>query len=293
MNRVPPGAILSGMRRILVGFDDSDEARDALAFAERLARLEDATLEVAVAGLFEPQVTTPAEEASARRGRREVFAAVTEQLGEERRFEPTVIEGLPAARGLISTAEQGRADLIVVGSTHRSRIGRVFPGSVGAQLLHGATCPVAIVPRGFRSAHRDVHGVGGVAYDASPEADLALAEAVKLARRLQVVLRLLVVDSEGADAAAILDRGLALVPDDVGAKGAVLSGEPDAALIEAGEGLDFLAMGSRGRGPMARTLLGSVSVHVCCGASCPVVVSPRPSAHGIEEARAAVVGTDD
>jgi nucleotide-binding universal stress UspA family protein len=293
MNEEPQGAMLRAMRKILVGFDDSDESRDALAFAERLARLEDAALQVAVAGLFEPQVTTHAEEASAQRGRRAVFAAVTEQLGEDRRFEPTVIEGLPAARGLIVKAQEDEADLIVVGSTHRGRIGQVFPGSVGAQLLHGATCPVAIVPRGFRGNDREVRGVGGVAYDGSPEAGLALGEAVKLARRLQVKLSVIVVDTGDDSAATTLERGLAAVSDEVEAHGTVLTGDPTEVLIEAGDDLDFLALGSRGRGPLARTLLGSVAAHVCCGASCPVVVSPRPSVPGIEEARAAIVGSDD
>jgi nucleotide-binding universal stress UspA family protein len=280
------------MRKILVGFDDSDEARDALTFGGRLARLEDAELIVAVAGLFDAQISTREEEKMAASGRRAVFAAVTEQLGADRRYSPAIIEGLPAARGLTAKAEEDGADLIVVGSTRRGRIGQVFPGSVGAQLLHGSPCPVAIVPRGFRDAPPEVRGRGGIAYDGSREADLALDEGIRLARRFQVGLRLIAVDPEGGGPGSALDAALERVPDDVDAERELLRGEPETALLEAAGDLDFLVMGSRGRGPLARTLLGSVSVHVCCGAACPVIVAPRPAAHGIEEARAATAPPD-
>jgi nucleotide-binding universal stress UspA family protein len=36
----------------------------------------------------------------------------------------------------------------VDGSTHRGPIGRVLAGSTARKLLHGAPCPVLVVPRG-------------------------------------------------------------------------------------------------------------------------------------------------
>ena len=44
------------------------------------------------------------------------------------------------------------AGLIVVGSTHTGRAGRVLPGSTAERLLHGSPCPVAVAPKGY--AHR-------------------------------------------------------------------------------------------------------------------------------------------
>ncbi|HEX6117047.1 MAG TPA: universal stress protein [Solirubrobacterales bacterium] len=287
------------MQRIVVGFDGSDEARDALALGERLARLEGTGLTVAAVGLFEPQVSTAVERRAATANLRELFAEVREELGPARPFESRIVEGLPAARGLISVASEEEADLIVVGSTHRGRIGRVFPGSVGTQLLHGASCPVAVAPRGFRDAERSVRGVIGVAYDASPESELALAEACRLARVLEVSVRLITVLPEAGLAAVDpaaraersgrrertqerLDRALESVAGVIDAETQVIEGDPGPALVDDCEELDLIVLGSRGRGPLQRTLLGTVSARVCSSSECPVVIVPRGAKTGAE-----------
>jgi nucleotide-binding universal stress UspA family protein len=271
--------------KIIIGFEGSDEACDALCFADRLGRLEGAELIVATAGLFEPQVSTNAEANAAMNARRAIYAQVNAILG-KRRFDARVLEGLPAARGLIELAEHEDADLVVVGSTHRGRLGRVFPGSVGAQLLHGSPCPVVVTPRGFREASPPVHGVVGVAYDGGPEAELALAEAVDLARLLGVRVRLIGVRSEveqpGAPGreewAETLARGLDRLTPDLEGGSRLLDGDPGRELTRIADEVDLLVLGSRGRGRLGRTLLGSVSAHVCCQVSCPVVVVPRGAA---------------
>jgi nucleotide-binding universal stress UspA family protein len=48
--------------------------------------------------------------------------------------------------------------------------------------------------------------------------------------------------------------------------------DPRLALVELGEHAATVVVGSRGRGPIATALLGSVSVHVAKHAACPVVV---------------------
>jgi nucleotide-binding universal stress UspA family protein len=52
-------------------------------------------------------------------------------------------EGSSAA-GLHALADREGAALIVVGSSHRSRIGRILVGGTGERLLSGASAPVAI-----------------------------------------------------------------------------------------------------------------------------------------------------
>ena len=55
-----------------------------------------------------------------------------------------------AAHGLDDVAEAEKASMIVVGSERHGARRRISPGSTGERLLHGAICPVAIAPRGFR-----------------------------------------------------------------------------------------------------------------------------------------------
>ena len=69
----------------------------------------------------------------------------------------------------------------MVGSSHRGKLGRVLPGSVGESLLRGAPCAVAVAPRGYAGAEHPAIGLIGVAYDGSEEAKLALGEAERLA----------------------------------------------------------------------------------------------------------------
>ena len=52
-------------------------------------------------------------------------------------------------------------------------------------------------------------------------------------------------------------------------------GDPAAVLAKHGVELDLLVIGSRGYGPLRRTLLGGVSAEVMRTAPCPVVVVPR------------------
>lgn len=97
--------------------------------------------------------------------------------------ERRVMTASSAARGLHHAAVSGRAQLIVVGSSHRSPLGRVLLGSVAQRLLHGAPCAVAVAPRGH-AAHTSCRvRTVLVAFDGSPEARLALHTGHRLAAR--------------------------------------------------------------------------------------------------------------
>jgi nucleotide-binding universal stress UspA family protein len=52
-------------------------------------------------------------------------------------------------RDLAELARSRRADLIVLGSTHRGPVGRVVPGATVEKLLGQAPCAVAVAPPGF------------------------------------------------------------------------------------------------------------------------------------------------
>ncbi|MEO7332531.1 MAG: universal stress protein, partial [Gemmatimonadales bacterium] len=61
----------------------------------------------------------------------------------------------------------------------------------------------------------------------------------------------------------------------------VARGRPATALLDEAASLspDLIVIGSRGHGPMATVLLGSVSTEVADHAPCPVLVARRPSVH--------------
>ena len=136
-----------------------------------------------------------------------------------------------------------------------------------------------------------------IAYDGSPDADLALEHAIALAQVFRARLALVAVvppvpafawqapgGTVGAHDAAQqdLDRRLRAaadtVPDDLPVTTRLLDGDPAHEILRAArEGdHDLIMMGSRGRGRMTAALLGSVSNHVMHEAKAPVIIVHRP-----------------
>ena len=83
-----------------------------------------------------------------------------------------VADGSPG-RALHNAAASHDGDLIVVGSAHRGRVGRVLAGDVTAGTLHGAPCPVLVAPRGHSASAREARTIG-VGVDGSRESRAAL-----------------------------------------------------------------------------------------------------------------------
>jgi nucleotide-binding universal stress UspA family protein len=92
-----------------------------------------------------------------------------------------LVAGESPAAGLHALAERERAALIVIGSSRRSRLGRVLPGGTGAPPL-GRVRPVAVAPAGYADAVGSLRTIG-CGFDGSPESESALRWAAALARR--------------------------------------------------------------------------------------------------------------
>ncbi|TNC21575.1 universal stress protein [Amycolatopsis alkalitolerans] len=119
-------------------------------------------------------------------------------------------------------------------------------------------------------------------YDSSPHAGSALAWAAAEARRWQAELHVLTVADPRAradDLRAHLRPELDRITGGLPAEHHVEHGDAAARLVGTCTADDLLVIGSRGRGPLAERLLGSVS-HACLHtARCPVVIvreQPRP-----------------
>ncbi len=143
----------------VVGVDGSDAAADAAALARALG----------------PWAGPP------------LFATVTRdgtRVGPEPapRHDRPAVDPRAVASELDRVAEAHGARAIVVGSTHRGTMGRVFPGSVGRRLLATASVPVGVAPRGYAERTDARLYVIGAAFDGGEASmwALHLAEAVCL-----------------------------------------------------------------------------------------------------------------
>jgi nucleotide-binding universal stress UspA family protein len=298
------------MSKVIVGFDSREESNDALVLGSALAGAYDAELHVAI---VLPRGELPFERAL-------LSSPISDQLdanlyesaewilgnGEFVRASlDGELGGRSAARALHEYAAQQGADLIAVGSCHRGKLGRILPGSVGESLLRGAPCAVAVAPRGFARQDHTSFALIGIAYDGSPEADLALATGERLAEALDAELRVITaVPSVGtyfpnSDVMNALiedhhrfyrhasERGRSQLPPGASVEAVLEEGDPAALLAEQGIDLDLLVMGSRGYGPLRSALLGAISSAVMRTAPCPVLVTPRGLTERDEQAKVA------
>jgi len=277
---------------IIAGFDGSDASQAAVRFAARMAEAIGGQV-VAVTGYPVPQHVVgkgAADGASASlvsdaRAQADLTLAELPQNGIASRI---VRPGSPA-QALVEAAEELGGDLIVVGTHHSSGPGRLALSTTGDRLIHGAPCPVLIVPAG---PSPDRIATIGVAYDDSEAARTTLDYAAGLARALGARLVLISVvepfaggrfetteDDEVrfrnvvADAA---EEAAANLGDELETEVRTVPGPPGEMLAAAArEGIDVLVAGSRGYGPLRAVLAGSVSRYLADHAPCPLIVVPR------------------
>jgi nucleotide-binding universal stress UspA family protein len=302
------------MKRIVIGYDGGEGGRDALALA-RLLAAEDTVLIVGAVLPYEPVpwIDTRGYDRALADHFDSLFEPVGSALG-GLEFDRRELHDSSPARALQELAVAEKADLVVLGSSHRSKLGRISPGSVGERMLSGAPIAIAIAPRGFAAAERHAISSIGVAYDARPESDQALVRADELRGQLGGSLRLISVVPHssllvqelagaapelGAAAQELFDQTAYFEAlrqhlrerldsatanlKSVGETESLLEEGDPAKVLEAHSGsLDLLVIGSRGYGPVRRVLLGGVSTKVVRAASCPILVVPRAGVHGDE-----------
>jgi nucleotide-binding universal stress UspA family protein len=280
-------------RKILVGYDDSDQSKDALALGKQLADASRAELVVAGVFQFDPiwrEYDPHFHEEEAEYARK--IEAAAKSVGAE----PEAFPSSSPARGLHQLAEEIDADLILVGSAHHGRVGQALAGSVGVALLNGSPCAVGIAPLGYRDRAREGIAAVVVGVDGSPESRLAFEAASELASATGAKLRLVAVaetplmgtgkgGGEGwhelkeaieQSTRERLAEARDSVPEGIEVEATLVSGEPAEALVNAARAPGtLLVVGSRGYGPLRRVLLGSVSARLVRSAACPLIVTPR------------------
>jgi len=134
-------------RTIAVAYDDSAEAKAALARAESIAL--DCRATVVVFTVSAPPAVVPGAAGYTPSIPPEAGAIVTRTVrAVDERLAATgrVLSGVPGP-AITEACEEAGVDLLVSGSRHYGPVLRVLLGSVSTQLAHRAACPVLVVPR--------------------------------------------------------------------------------------------------------------------------------------------------
>ena len=143
-----------------VGYDGSPESRAALAWAERLALAIGATVHVLCAAEppqgFSPGISYGINWGALVPERLEyaegLVAAAVAELGNGAKGE--AVAGV-ARDELVRLSE--RVDLLVLGSRGYGPLRRAVLGGSADRIVHGAACPVVVVPRGAHEEHAAEH----------------------------------------------------------------------------------------------------------------------------------------
>jgi nucleotide-binding universal stress UspA family protein len=273
---------------VLVGVDGRPGGRDAIALAGRLIP---AQARLILASVYsDRRVIGPGGSLG---GDHELQAqALLAQARDEASIDPELItrEGISAAPSLQELTEQERAELLVVGSSHRGAVGRVLLGENTLAALNGAPCAVAIAPGGYAGTDHQLRQIV-VGHDGSAESELALEAARAIAGRQGAAIRVVAVVSadrvaseqgEPPDGASAQERAveaererLALIED---VEVQAVYGDPSEELAAIAVGADLLVVGSRAHGPLGRLINGSTSNYLARRSPCPLLVLPRSAA---------------
>ena len=228
----------------------------------------------------------------------DTIAEAREFVGDAARAEYVSASARTATEGLITTAADTNADLIVLGSARHGPFGRFAVGSVTNEMLYAASVPVALTPRGYSPSSDARLRRVTCAFAGSTRSRTAFDAAVQLSGRHDVPLRLttlvvrdrqmypsqvgydaerLVAEQWRAQAEEAQNRALATLPDDVTVEAGVASGRnwEDALDSFSWEEGEVLVVGSSRLGPVARVFLGSNSTKIVRSSPVPVVVIPR------------------
>jgi nucleotide-binding universal stress UspA family protein len=287
----------------VVGLTADRGGRDALSLGRMLARTGDIILTVCI---VLPEVWGHPSLARVDAEYAEFLSRYAEEaIAEARAFLKDGIQAdyvsrsAPSAtEGLITTATETNASLIVLGSARHGPLGRFAVGSVTNEMLHTSPIPVVLAPRGHRPSSDTRLRRVTCAFAGSTRSRTAFDAAVQLSRRHEVPLRLttlvvrdrqmypsqvgydaehLVEEQWRAQAFEAQEKALATLPDDVVVEAGVVSGRDweDALDSLPWEDGEVLVVGSSRLGPVARVFLGSNSTKIIRSSPVPVLVIPR------------------
>jgi nucleotide-binding universal stress UspA family protein len=299
-----------GFRTILAAVDTSElgesTAKEALAFAEQVGATRVHLVHVVdsaplLGWLLEPIApeTLKSIEAAAVDAVRERVERLLPAFGASGtsgsgiRVSREIRFGRPLAE-LLAVARAREADAVVVAAKSPRDLGRMGLGSLTANLLRTATCPLLVIgpERRIEGRVREVMA----AIDLSPASGLVIETAIGALDgrpgRLVVMSALdsgplprllpgapLPTHDERAGHLRLKLESLlakAVLPTCLTPRTEVRAGDPAQTILALAEeaAIDLIVLGSSGAGAIARAVLGSTANRVIAEASCPVLVVP-------------------
>jgi nucleotide-binding universal stress UspA family protein len=232
-------------------------------------------------------------------------AAVTSLEADGRGVEARLLRGRPASL-IVEQAAEFRAELIVVGNRGLGRLGSMLLGSVSAEVVDHAPCPVLVARSsqagrillavdGSASSRRAVDHLGGTGYLAGHPVEVITVGPSLLARDSSIPTPAPVIAAElagrlaehdSAQARVVRERTEAtaasaaeqLMRDGFEARWSISTGDPAHEIIEAAGslGCDLIVLGSRGLTGLQRVLLGSVARNVLIHTHASVLIVREP-----------------
>jgi nucleotide-binding universal stress UspA family protein len=270
----------SVFENVLVGVGADEAGRDAIALARGLVSPQgELTLLHVYVVTGKPAPDSGAVGAAAkRRYARERLAALAGEFEIDARV--SWVEAGSVRRGLHDYASAQHSDLLVIGASGYDDLARDYVDDT-REIFDEAPCTIGVAPTGYSDRAGAITRIG-VAYDASPESERALAlaralaserhaelsafEAVKTPIRVHDPLR----QDEGIEERVEEARGR------IGALGGVKAGAElgDAVeeLVHYGETVDLLVLGSHRYRPIDRLLQQTTAQELADQASSPLLV---------------------
>lgn len=225
---------------------------------------------------------------------------VAKQLPDDVDVSIVVHQSTSIPTGLIELVSAHDASLVVVGSSSSGLLGRIALGSVTERLVHTASVPVAIAPRGYASGSSPIRRLTA-AYGGEADINGLISAAAELARTWSAPLRIASFTvrpvrmfggsiEPTAEDPVVQQWSKRTFDDIVKQLNAVRTRipVPDVDVVVGGghdwreaveavswEAGDMLLLGSGAAGPLAHVFLGSAASKILRHAPVPVMIVPR------------------
>jgi nucleotide-binding universal stress UspA family protein len=128
--------------KILVGYDGTNAAKEAIALAEQHARVFGATVILASSMVGGAEVPRKDFETAENSLEHEKYVLIDKKIPCETIMS---VRGLQAGEDLVQLAGERQADEIIIGVRRRSKVGKIIFGSTAQYVVLNAPCPVVTV----------------------------------------------------------------------------------------------------------------------------------------------------